>query len=64
MIVSFIFLRIRYKVLHYVGVVVCISGAVCLLFTDGGDSSKDSNGTIPIYFYIFFSGHGLFYTPY
>merc|ERR1712226_204992 len=30
---------------HYIGVFICISGAVCLLFTDSGDSSNATKGT-------------------
>ena len=49
MVISFIFLRIRYKVIHYIGVLLCIGGAVCLMFTDGEDHSGNGNNFISYY---------------
>lgn len=46
MIISFIFLRVRYKIIHYVGVVLCISGAVCLMLTDGGGEKANAPNEI------------------
>lgn len=46
MVISFVFLRIRYKVIHYAGVILCIAGAVSLVFLDGGDTK--SNGMVYI----------------
>ncbi|XP_066922154.1 solute carrier family 35 member F2-like [Clytia hemisphaerica] len=46
MVISFIFLRIRYKVIHYIGVILCIGGAVCLIFTDGNDKSNNARNEI------------------
>ena len=48
MVISFIFLRIRYKVIHYVGVLLCIGGAVCLMFTDGEDHSENGRNDLCI----------------
>jgi len=36
-------LRVRYKASHYIGVVLCVGGAICLIFTDTRDVG--SNGT-------------------
>ncbi|XP_065649572.1 solute carrier family 35 member F2 [Hydra vulgaris] len=43
MVISFIFLRIRYKVIHYLGVAMCLAGSVLLVSFDKND--KKNNAT-------------------
>ena len=46
MVISFIFLRIRYKIIHYAGVIICIAGAVSLVFLDGGDGVDNGKSNL------------------
>lgn len=41
---SWILLKVRYKLLHIVGVTVCLLGVGCLVWADIGDTSLSGNG--------------------
>jgi len=46
LILSCLFLRVRYKASHYIGVVLCVGGAICLIFTDTRDVGSNARNEL------------------
>ncbi|XP_065057905.1 solute carrier family 35 member F2-like [Rhopilema esculentum] len=46
LILSCLILRVRYKASHYIGVVLCVAGAVCLIFTDTRDTQQNAKNEL------------------
>lgn len=48
MILSWFILKVRYRLIHYLGIVICVTGTVALVFADTHSSQASGSGTLVI----------------